>query len=618
MRKLVVPYYCLLFSILLMLGCSCFPSGNTEMHKPNVILIMTDDQGYGDLACHGNPIIKTPNLDELYSESVRFINFHVNPFCSPTRAALMTGRMSDRTHVRTTVYSRNHLNRGETIMSEFFKASGYRTGHFGKWHLGRNYPYRPIDRGFDQWVGHGDGGTGTASDYWGNDKMNDSYWRNGEWEKFEGFSADIYFDEAMKFIGQAKDEPFFIYLATNVPHGPMNVLMEWREPYEDFDIPGSTTWGDTKDLYATLSRFDFNMGRLREYLSGNGLDENTILIFLTDNGSANGTRVFNAGMRGGKGSVYEGGHRVPCFIHWPSGGINQGIDIDRLTAHTDLLPTLIDLCKLDTPERGHLEFDGRSLVPLLENKDADWTDRLILMHVQNVREVPVKGLNSVLATEKWRFINGKELFDIKADPGQKNDIADQYPDVIADLSKKYEDHWDELQMGYHPYPRPVIGSGHDDETWLTSDALILDRTQPHTWSQRHVVQGAANSGFWPVEMAVEGLYQFDVRRWPKELNHPISAFLPAEGSGDIFMNGKPVRVAEGKSIPAVKVLLRVGDMQVEKEIGPEDVSAVFDMDLQPGPNLVRAWMIDADGNEQGAYYVYVNLLNKTSQTQSRK
>ena len=272
-----------------------------------------------------------------------------------------------------------------------------------------------------------------------------------------------------------------------------------------------------------------------------------------------------------------------------------------------MLPTLIDLCKLNTLERGHLEFDGRSLVPLLENKNADWTDRLILMHVQNVIEVPVKGMNTVLATEKWRFINGMELFDIKADPGQKNDIADRYPDVVANLLKKYDDHWNELQMGYHPYPRPIIGSGHDDETWLTSDALILDHTQPHIWSQRHVVQGAANSGFWPVEMAVEGLYQFDVRRWPKELNHPIRASLPSEDNSDIFMNGKPVRVGEGKSIPAVKVLLRVGDREEEKEIGPEDVSALFELDLQPGPNKVRAWLIDAEGREQGAYYVYVRL-----------
>ena len=609
MKKVNVCTQCLIIITMALAGFSCSKSESALKDKPNVILIMTDDQGYGDLACLGNPIIKTPNLDDLYAESIRFTDFHVNPFCSPTRAALMTGRMSDRTHVRTTVYSRNHLNRDETTMAEFFRTSGYRTGHFGKWHLGRNYPYRPIDRGFDQWVGHGDGGTGTASDYWGNDKMNDSYWSNGKWEKFEGFSTDIYFNEAMKFIGQGTNEPFFIYLATNVPHGPMNVLKEWREQYENQEIPGSTSWGDTKDLYATLTRFDKNLGRLRDFLAQNELGDNTILIFLTDNGSANGIRVFNAGMRGGKGSVYEGGHRVPCFIHWPEGGFDQGIDIERLSAHTDLLPTLIDLCKLKIPERGHLEFDGRSLVPLLKDKEADWADRDILMQVQNVMEVPVKGKNTVVATEKWRFINGRELYDIKADPGQENDIAAQYPDVVADLSDKYDDYWDELQLGYHPYPRPVIGSGHEEETWLTSDAWILDRTQPHTWSQRHVLTGAENSGFWPVEIAVSGLYQFDVRRWPREINHPISAALPREASSDIFMRGKPVRVGEGRAIPAVKVRLRVGDRQEEKEIGPADVNAVFEMQLQPGPNMVRAWLIDADGHEQGAYYVYVRLIS---------
>ena len=210
------------------------------------------------------------------------------------------------------------------------------------------------------------------------------------------------------------------------------------------------------------------MGRLREFLADNNLDENTILIFLTDNGSANGTQVFNAGMRGGKVPCMKAGTGYPAFSIGLRADSDKGIDIEGLTAHTDLLPTLIDLCNLNTPERGHFEFDGRSLVPLLDDKDADWADRLILMHVQNVKEVPVKGMNSVLATEKWRFINGKELYDIKADPGQKNNIASQHPDVVADLSKKYDAYWDELKMDHHPYPRPVIGSGHEEETWLTS------------------------------------------------------------------------------------------------------------------------------------------------------
>ena len=586
-------------------GCMRQTARLTEKaNQPNVILIITDDQGYGDLGCHGNPIMKTPNLDALHSESVRFTNFHVNAFCSPTRAALLTGRMSDRTHVRTTVYSRNHLNRDETTMAEFFKAAGYRTGHFGKWHLGRNYPYRPIDRGFDQWVGHGDGGTGTSSDYWGNDKMNDTYWRNGKWDKFSGFCTDIYFNESMKFIEKAKAEPFFVYLATNVPHSPWNVPKAWRRPYEG-ELPSATV-----DFYATISRFDYNLGRLRKFLADRKLDDNTIIIYLTDNGTSGGDRVFNAGMRGKKGSVYEGGHRVPCFIHWPAGGINKAVDIDRLTNHFDLLPTLIELCSLEAPARGHLKFDGRSLVPLLKDTEANWPDRTVFMHVQNVMERPIKWMNSLVMTEQWRLIDGEELYDIKIDPRQKQNIAVKHPEVVADLRQRYERHWDELDMAGYPYPRPIIGSKFEEETWLAPDAWIRDQERPQTWDQSHVRSGANNSGFWPVEMAVDGTYQFDVRRWPKELDHPISASLPPAANGDIDSQGLTVQPGKGKAIPAETVELVVGTTKMDARINNSDANVRFDVKLHAGPTDVRAWLIDAKGGKRGAYYIYVKRLSR--------
>lgn len=595
------------FIALIIVVQSCAHKENAIDNKPNVILIMTDDQGYGDLACHGNPIIKTPNLDKFYTESIRFKDFHVNAFCAPTRAALMTGRMSDRTHVRTTVFMRNHLNREETTMAEFFKASGYHTGHFGKWHLGRNYPYRPIDRGFDQWVGHGDGGTGTSSDYWGNDKMNDTYMRNGKWEKFDGFGNDIFFDETIDFISKHKDEPFFIYLATNIPHGPWNVLNEWRHAYSDIKRTASN-WESELDFLSTISRFDENFGRLRAFLRKNNLDDNTILIFLTDNGTSGGDSIFNAGMRGKKGSVYEGGHRVPYFIHWPAGGLSMPRDIDHLASHFDILPTLIDLCELKTPERGHLDFDGKSLVPLINDAHPVWEDRVMFMHSQNTTEIPVKGLNSLVATEKWRLINGEELYDIQTDPGQKDNIADQHPDVVNELFRKYEDYWDQIQMENNPYPRPIIGSDLDEETWLTCDAWILDNPKLYTWNQSHVLAGVKNNGFWPVEIVADGLYQFDVRRWPKEINHPISASLPQNKDSDIFHNGKPVKSPDGIRIHAVKVRLRVGNQEMEKEINDSDVNAVFNLQLPPGPTTIQAWLIDADGGEQGAYYTYIKKI----------
>lgn len=590
-----------------MLFQSFTPKDLNVIKKPNVILIMTDDQGYGDLACHGNPIIKTPNLDNFHSESIRFTNFHVNAFCAPTRAALMTGRMPDRTHVRSTVYSRNHLNKEETTMAEFFKASGYHTGLFGKWHLGRNYPYRPIDRGFDQWVGHGDGGTGTASDYWDNDKMNDTYIRNGKWEKFEGFGNDIFFNEAMNFISVNKEEPFFVYLATNIPHAPWNVKNEWSDTYKNFDRKRAN-WENELDFFASISQFDKNFGRLREFLKVNKLDENTIIIFLTDNGTVAGDAIFNAGMKGRKGSLYEGGHRVPCFINWPAAKMNHPKEIDKLTSHIDILPTLIDLCDLKTPKMGHLKLDGNSLVPLIKKEKTKWKDRVLFQHSQNASEQFIKWKNSLIYTEDWRLINGKELYDIKKDPEQKNNIALEHPEIIKKLSKKYESFWKEIKVEENPYPRPIIGSGNDEETWLTADAWILDAPNPQTWDQSHVLDGAKNNGIWPVEISSSGNYQFEVRRWPKEIDHPILSSLPAKKQGDIFSQGKPVIRTKGKAIPVVKVRLKIGENIQEQQIENSDTSAMFNLQLPAGSTTVKAWLIDVEGNEQGAYYIYAKKI----------
>jgi arylsulfatase B len=607
MNRRLNPYA---FALIFIGICSLVSCKNElEEARPNVIVIMTDDQGYGDIAAHGNPIIRTPHLDKLHSESYRFTDFHVNSFCAPTRAALITGRMSDRTHVHSTVYLRNHLNIKETTMAEFFKASGYNTGHFGKWHIGANYPYRPIDRGFDDWVGIGDGGLGEVGEYWGNDRMNDTYIRNGKWEKIDGFNTDVFFDETMRFISENKEDPFFVYLATNVPHGPMNVRQEWREAYDNVEFElRERPWGDTKDLFATLTRFDQNIGRLRDFLKSNNIDKNTILIFLTDNGSANGTHIFNDGMRGGKGSLYDGGHRVPLFIHWPAGGIDKPTDIDRLTAHIDLLPTLIDLCNLNTPDRGHLKLDGRSLAALIKDKNSAWEDRLIINHVQNVVDRQIKDKSSIVYTERWRMINKKQLYDIKEDPSQKNNVAAQNPEVISDLSNKYDAYWTELDMDNNPYPRAIIGSENQEVIDLNSYNWIKGVSAPHSYHQRHVLTAVEGIGFWPVEIAKTGKYQLDVRRWPKELDHPISAGLPANSKSDISVLGKPVVIGEGVAIPTSKVRLKVGDKVLEKAIGEGDVSAVFEMILAEGKINIEAWLIDSKGREKQAYFVYVKPI----------
>jgi arylsulfatase B len=315
-------------------------------------------------------------------------------------------------------------------------------------------------------------------------------------------------------------------------------------------------------------------------------------------------------MRGKKGSVYEGGHRVPCFIHWPDGGIGTAVDVDRLANHFDLLPTLIELCSLEAPTRGNLKFDGRSLVPLIKDSTVNWPGRTVFMHSQNTKEKPVKWFHSVVMTEQWRLINGEELYDIKIDPGQKQNIADSNPGVVNDLRGRYERHWDELDMGSKPYQRAIIGSQFEEETWLAPDAWIRDKESTHTWNQSHVLSGANNSGFWPVEIAGGGRYQFDVRRWPKELDHPISASLPAVEHGDIYSQGQSVQPGKGKAIPTERVELVVGATKVKKTIGESDASARFDVKLHAGTIDVRAWLIDEKGVKRGAYYIYVKRMSK--------
>lgn len=271
---------------------------------------MTDDQAYGDLACHGNPVIKTPHLDRLHGEAVRFKNFHVDPTCSPTRGALMSGKYSHRVKVWHTIAGGNHLRASEMTMADMFKASGYRTGMFGKWHLGSNYPFRPMDCGFYEWLGHGDGGTGTTDDYFTNDRVDDVYLHNGEREFRKGYAPDVFFNAAIDFIRSPSKQPFFIYLSTYIPHSPHTVPdRAWAGRYEKQVDKGVAYF------FAGIERVDRDMGLLREALAEEGLADNTILIFMTDNGGTAGVQLFNAGMRGKKGTVYEGGHRVPLFIH---------------------------------------------------------------------------------------------------------------------------------------------------------------------------------------------------------------------------------------------------------------------------------------------------------------
>jgi arylsulfatase A-like enzyme len=537
---------------------------------------MTDDQGYGDLGCHGNEILKTPNLDILYTQSVRLTDFHVAPSCSPTRAGLMTGRYCNRTGVWHTVMGRNLLRKDEVTVGDVFKAGGYRTGIFGKWHLGDNYPFRPEDRGFDEVLIHHGGGIGNIHDYWGNDYIDDTYYHNGKAEKFAGYCTDIWFAGAMEFIEENKDRAFFCYLSTNCPHGPHIVPEKYSKPYEGRGVNAK--------FYGMIANIDENMGRLMSLLKELGIEDKTILIFMTDNGGTGGVEVFNAGMRGRKGTEYDGGHRVPCFIRWPGGGIGGGVDVGRLTANIDLLPTLIDLCGLEKP-RG-VRFDGTSVVPLLIGEDK-WPDRIIVTDSQRV-DYPIKWRKSAVMTERWRLVNGEELYDIKADPGQENNIADNHTQVVTRLRKAYEGWWADVSERFDGYCEIIIGSDKENPSKITSHDWHSDKP----WNQTMVLWGEKRNSFWAVEVARDGDYEFSVRRWPEEVDAPITA-----------------AISGGVAIDAASARLKIADFDQTMGIAENATAVTFKARLKACKTRMQTWFYDKSGRELcGAYYVYVKRL----------
>jgi arylsulfatase A-like enzyme len=549
---------------------------------PNVVLIMTDDQGYGDLGCHGNAVLKTPNLDRLYVESTRFTNFHVESLCAPTRAALMTGRYPFRVGVRAPVGGWSTLRSGETTIADVFAAGGYRTALFGKWHLGDNYPCRPHERGFHEGLTFGAGAISTTADSWGNDCFDDVYWRNGRPERFSGYCTDVFFREGLRFIAANRERPFFVCLTPNAPHTPLAVEEKYRQPYLDGGLPRRLA-----SFYAMIANIDENIGRLRARLEELGLEQNTMLIFMTDNGTADGYQPgaggeaegFNAGMRGKKGGPYDGGHRVPLFIHWPAGRIAAGRDIPRLTAQIDILPTLIELTGLHPPRAPAL--DGVSLAPLLQNAGDFPADRtLFLQHTQqneggksqieNLR--PFVG--STVLTERWRLVNGTELFDAAADPSQTRNVAADHRDIVGQLRANYENWFADVRQGVREPVATPIGSPGQPLVQLTCYDWHTDNWV--AW-QDDVRKLKDANGYWALDVARPGRYRFTLRQQPVEAACPIQA--------------KQAR-------------LRIAAEGLNKAIEEDAMAVSFDVELGAGRCDLQTWFTE----NRGAYYVDVESL----------
>lgn len=436
--------------------------------RPNVVVIITDDQGYGDFSLHGNPHLKTPNLDKLGQSGVRFERFYVNSFCSPTRAALLTGRYPLRCGVWGVTHNKEAMRPEEVTLAEALRAGGYRTACIGKWHNGEQFPYTPPGQGFDEFFGFHNG---HINNYFDTELI-----RGASAALTRGYISDVLTDEAIRFIRANRSAPWFCYLAYNAPHSPYQVPDRYFDKFKAKQLDD-----DVAAFYGMCENIDDNVGRVLSALEQLGLARDTIVVFLTDNGGTAGVKLYNAGMRGGKTSVHEGGCRVPLFIRWPA-RLPEPRVVGKIASHIDLYPTLLDLCGVPRPAGPPL--DGISLRPLLEGRDAAWPDRVLFtqnpisetnrypgavrtQQYRLVREIRGPGGGS-RAKAKDASASAWQLYDMEADPGETRNLAQQQPGEVARLSKLYEAWYDDISAGgLRRFPIPV---GHAEENPVTLHA----------------------------------------------------------------------------------------------------------------------------------------------------
>lgn len=551
--------------------------------SPNVIIILTDDQGYGDLSVHGNPILKTPKLDALHAESVRFTDFHVAPMCTPTRGELLTGIGAFRNGATAVCEGRSLPRRELRMMPQFFKDNGYATGHFGKWHLGDNYPYRPQDRGFDESIHNKAWGIGSLAEHWENDAFDDQYWHKGELKRYEAYNTDVFFREAMSWIEKQKT-PFFLYLPTTAAHSPFVVPGKYADPYRGQK-------GAVPSFFGMIANIDENVAGLDRFLEEKGLKENTIFIFMTDNGTVLGDRIYNAGMRGKKTSEYDGGHRVPFFLRWPGGGYGRGRDIDALTHSTDLLPTLIDLCGLGNVPKG-TSFDGYSLRPLLEGKQDALDDRKVVIQYRAAFR-PWRG---AVLWKKWRLVNGSELYDVASDPGQKENLYERHRDVVSIMRAHYEQWVKETTPLMNQTNFVSVGTLHEATTWLSS--CNWTGSYADNWGN---LAKQNIPGHWSLQVERGGDYRVSMYMFHPEANVPLGGRLRN-------VNSRPVTQAR---------LLLDGEATTA-EVDPKDTHMTFEISLQKGQKVeLKGEFLGEDGKVlSGAFYTFVQKKDEKGKAPS--
>lgn len=496
----------IIFLLILFISCT-----KQVEQKPNIILIITDDQGYGDIGYNGNPHIKTPNLDLLAANSMRFNNFYVSPVCAPTRSSLLTGRYSLRTGVTDTYNGGAMMSNDEITLAEILKENNYQTGIFGKWHLGDNYPFRPTDQGFHESLIHLSGGIGQVGDFTNYYKGNRSYfdpilWHNNEQKKYEGYCSDIFTDEAIKFIEENKSNQFFCYLSFNAPHTPLQVPDKYYDLYKNVDpsvISESEKISmteknvlDAKRIYGMVTNIDDNVGKLVSKLKELNIDQNTILIFMTDNGPQQFRYVSN--LRGLKSSVYNGGIKVPFYLSYPKIH-DAGLDIDNFSAHIDVLPSLLDLCDIETPK--NIKIDGKNFL----NKSTE--ERSFFSYW--TRKSPELYQNMSLNKGNYKLVGNTnydspierfELFDIDNDPYEMENLIENKKELAIQMKLEMDNIYNELinSKNIKNKPRIIIGSEFENPTYLNRNDASGQRG---IWAQNEIF------GFWRIK-ALSGKYNF--------------------------------------------------------------------------------------------------------------
>jgi arylsulfatase A-like enzyme/inosine-uridine nucleoside N-ribohydrolase len=542
---------------------------------------------------------------------------------------LMTGVDALRNGAMNVSSGRTLLRRQLPTMADVFAASGYRTGLFGKWHLGDTYPCRPQDRGFHESLWFPSSHIGSVPDAWQNDYFHDGYVHNGRWRTVPGYTTDALFREAIAWMKaeSSAGRPFFCHLATAAPHQPHFVPDRYRQPIraalqaaeaelENYRPDDPMSWNRTVgeelvSFLAMIANIDENVGRLEAFLAESGLRDNTLVVFLTDNGSTFGPRYFNAGMRGGKATLWEGGHRVPCFVRWPAGGLLPAGDVGGLVQVQDLLPTLIELLDLTAPSSAR--FDGTSLAAALLGRAEVPDDRMLMIHFSRM---PFKAMRTMpdsaavprregaaVLWKHWRLLEDRQLYDLAADPLQQRNVLDDYPEIAAAMRAHRDAWWDGVKDRANEFQASVIGHPAQNPVLLTACEwadVFLDQ-------QAQVRRGDPKNGLWHIEVAREGRYALMLSRWPY-----ASGLRLRDGIEETRVTDGLLPAGEGW--PVASARLRVGETVQTAAVGPEARSVGFVLPLPAGRTTLQAAFLDAQGNEiAGAYHVTAEWLRPVAE-----